>query len=149
MKVNVGKWFEAKKIEPALRLMQARYDVYFHRFKDSFSAGRIISGAPADYLLAWNGETMLMEAKASRKFASLKSCLAGMVDDSQTGTHTLWYKAGNRSFFCFYSDLTGLVEMWPGDEVVKARRDGTPLKGDPAYTFEATDMVGGLMGMFQ
>ena len=148
MRVNVGKWFEEKKVSPALGTMQSRYGVYFHRFKDSFSAGRITSSAPADYLLSWNGDSFLVEAKASRKYATLRSCLADMADDGQVGTHDLWHKAGNRSWFVFYSDQTGMVEMWPGIEVVEARHAGTPLDKTPACTFEATDMVNGLMRMF-
>ena len=149
MKVDIGKFFEHKKMEPALGTMQSRYGVYFHRFKDSHSAGRITSSAPADYLVSWNGDSYLVEAKASRKHASLKSCLANMVDDGQVGSHDLWHRAGNHSWFCFYSDVTGMVEMWPGTEVIEARHAGTPLDRGPACTFEATDMVNGLRRIFR
>lgn len=124
---KVGKWFENKKMTPALDGLVASHTVFKHKLKDSHSAGRMTSSSPADYLIAYKGKGFLVECKASTIHPSLRSCLASAVDDGQIGEHTFWMRAGMNSLFVFYSDLTGLIEFWDGADVVKARITGTPL----------------------
>lgn len=127
---KIGKWFENKKMTPAVDELVASHPVFKHKLKDAHSAGRMTSSSPADYLLAYKGRGFLVECKASIVHPSLRSCLASAVSDGQVGEHNLWMRAGMKSLFVFYSDLTGLVEFWNGRNVVDARRAGRSLPKD-------------------
>ena len=123
---KIGKWFEGR-MRTCLNELQSNHGTFFYRLKDSHSAGRIIGNTPADYLVAMAGQIHLWEAKASEIHYSLRSCCADMVDDGQVGYHALWNFNRCQSYFFFYSDQTGQVEIWPGEEVVLARKEKRPL----------------------
>lgn len=126
MPKNIGKWFE-EQMHRKLNALQVNHGLYYHRLKDSHSARRLVGNAPADWLVAFRGQAQLWEAKASESHPSLRACLASMVGDGQVGHHTLWHHNGCASWFIFYSDLTGEIEVWNGETVVYARSEGVPL----------------------
>jgi hypothetical protein len=130
--IDIGKWFE-DKIQRELRFLQSSKGLYFHRLKDSRSAGRIVGNSPADFLVAYQGQCQLWEAKSSQVHPSLRSCLAGAVDSGQVGHHQMWHLNGLDSWFIFYSDLVAEVEFWRGRDVVFARAEGKPLDKTQAY----------------
>ena len=136
MAKDIGKWFEGK-LRSALVQLQADHGLFFHRIKDSHSAGRIVGNAPADFLVAIASQAQLWEAKASEIHPSLRSCLSSMVDNDQVGWHKLWNMNGCASYFIFYSDLIDMVEVWKGQDVCKARVEGVPLEKN-GYLFTTT-----------
>lgn len=144
-KVDIGKWWE-KRIKEALKSLERHHGVFHHRMKDSHAAGRIVGTSPADFLVAYNGHAQLWEAKASEVHPSLRSCLASMVSDTQVGYHQLWTNNKCLSFFLFYSDSTGEVEVWEGHVVVAARKAGRPLPKRPRRSLALRELELGLLG---
>lgn len=130
---DIGKWFE-KKVRESLDALRHKEGLFFHRLLDSHAAGRFVSNAPADFLVAHRGQAQLWECKASEVHRSLRSCLSNMVDDAQVGSHTLWAMAGCESYFIFYSELTNWVEIWNAEDVCYARATGKPLGKTPLMT---------------
>ena len=119
---TVGKKFETA-LKNCLYTLQRESGIFIHRFKDSTSAGRILGNSPADFLVAANGHAQIWEAKSSEVRTTLRSCLSSMVDHDQVGHHNLWHANGLKSYFFFYSDLTGLVEIWDGETIVESRKN--------------------------
>ena len=123
----VGKYFENEIMTPALTRFCEAQPAFFHKLKDTYAARNFLPTSPADYLVALSGEAQLWECKASAVQFSLRSCLSDMVSNHQVAHHRLWHRSGNRSWFLFYSDQTGVIEFWPGDLVVQCRLKGSPL----------------------
>ena len=145
---GIGYWFE-DKTRAALDKLRASDEVFYHRWPDSHAAGRFLPTAPADFLVGCNGRALLLECKASVKAVSLRGCLASMVDDDQVGSHRLWHLAGLDSWFLFYSERLGQVEMWQGWRVVKARHGGIALTGQVDFEFGLDEMVEFLPELFR
>ena len=145
---KIGKWFENKKVTPALDSLVASHPVFKHKLKDAHSAGRMTSSSPADYLIAYNSAGWLLECKASTIHTSLRSCLASMVDGGQVGEHKFWIRAGMKSLFVFYSEVTGLVELWDGRTIITARTEGVPLVQDEMLDiFPVCNLAEGLLNV--
>ena len=140
MAKDIGKQFE-EKIRAALKEIQRKKGIFYHRLKDTTAARNIVGSAPADFLVAMAGQAQLWEAKASEIHGSLTSCLSNMVSDHQVGVHQLWMMNGCTAFFIFYSDLTAQVEVWHSDDVIAARKTGKPIRGHPKAYFHVDDLA--------
>lgn len=146
---KIGKFFEDKVMTPTLQKLEGSEKFFYHKLKDTYAAGTYLPKSPADYLVACNGQSMLMECKASVVHYSLKSCLASMVGDSQVAHHRLWQRTGNKSLFVFYSDQTANVEFWNGAYVVECRVNGSPLKEPPSAWCDKSLLGSTILSMFE
>lgn len=117
---DIGHWFEGKT-RKALETLVAQQGLFFARLQDSRAAGKFLPNTPADFLVGFYGKARLLECKASVKHESLLECLS-MLDDGQLAYHSMWHKNRLPSTYLFYSDMTGVVERWDGEELVRVVR---------------------------
>lgn len=114
---KLGYEFE-KEVQDILKDLQTKYPLFWHRFLDSKSAGRLVASQPSDFLVtAKDRPTYLLEAKASCEKKSLASCAKSHIRPSQIGMHKKWHRAGNPSLFIFYCEIDNRVELWDGEYV--------------------------------
>jgi hypothetical protein len=146
MSSKIGYQFEGK-VQEALDRLKVSDGVFYLRLRDSKSAGNFLPNSPADFLVAFQGKTILIECKASDKYSSLRECLADMVDDGQAGYFRWWDQVGNESFYLFYSERLGQVECWAGDRVLKARQYGKKIEGLPDQEYGLDELEGSLLGL--
>ena len=129
-KKDIGGWFQ-EELQGCFKELARADPVIWHRFPDTKSAqGNFLSTQPGDFMFIAAGHPILIEAKASHKHKSLRSCLAGMVRDSQAGYHRMWLRAGATCFFVFYSSITDVVEFWASEDICAARAAGRPLPAE-------------------
>jgi hypothetical protein len=140
MAKDIGKWFEGE-VQKVLDRLQGEHGLFYHRLRDSHSAGKFLPNSPADFLVAYSGRAVLVECKASAKHYSLKECLSDMVDPGQAGPCQWWMGTQNDFWFLFYAERIGTCELWSGDRIVKARSKGVKLDGDADYEF-GLDVLG-------
>ncbi len=113
---KLGYEFEAS-VQDALKNLQAKHPLFWHRFLDSKSAGRLVAAQPSDFLVGSLYTPMhLLEAKASCEKQSLASCTS-YIRPSQVGMHKKWHRAGKPSLFIFYCEIDNRVELWDGKYV--------------------------------
>lgn len=116
---NDGK--EAEDIvRQALMLLERQRAATFLRLYDSRSAGlgsggNVIPPQPADYVVALNGVTSLLEVKSSERHESLRfAVLRDTFSEDQMLGVKLWSRAGNRSLVAFFSVALKKFELWDG-----------------------------------
>lgn len=123
---KIGDWFQAE-LWDRLQLLGKERRLYSHEFVDTRQAGRMVRSQPSDFMAITEGsETIFIEAKASEKHDSLRSCFA-MVSDHQCSEARKLVKVGCRYMFWFYSEPRNMIEVWNGLPVAEARLAGTPL----------------------
>jgi hypothetical protein len=110
-----------------LKGLVARYPVFVHRFYDTKSAGAAMPSQPADFLMIVNGQAIFIECKHSEKYATLRSCFSGHVDDQQIASAKLVLRAGAH-YYVLFAGTDMLVELWPGAHLIEQRTCGKPLK---------------------
>lgn len=136
---NVGKMFE-EKVKDALKGLWEECGMFSYRIQDSHSAGRQTGNAPADFLIGYEGVAMLLECKASEKYASMVDAkLSSIMDSGQAAYHQSWNNNGLKSVFLFYSDSIGSVEVYDGKEVATTFQLGgkvSPLHSDSIYNLK-------------
>lgn len=138
-KRDIGTWWQDKFWE---LLGGWPHDgmLFKHRFKDAKSAGTVAVGrAPGDFLVGFDRGAYMVEVKASKKHASLRSCFSSIVEDHQVASLFAWSLAGNPGFILFYSDMTAMVEYWPVSELKLARKTGRPLNTAMSKHFPIED----------
>jgi len=128
MKKLPETWQETEAyVREYLELGKRTDNMLYHRFYDTRSAGNIIPGQPADFMIGFQNRMLFLEVKFSEKHESLRSCFSGHVKDTQTASAYLWDRAGFCYAFLFYSSVTGTAEAWSGAYCAKCRVEGTPL----------------------
>ena len=147
MSGDIGYWFEGE-VKKACDHLKEHLDIFYHRFQDSKAAGSFTAGAPADFLIAYKGKSVLLECKASRTHESLRSCLSSAVDDGQLGHHLLWLRSGNQAWFMFYADIYGHVEIWESQAIIDARFNGSPLPKLSKYRYLIGELPGAITALF-
>lgn len=100
---------------------------YYDRIYDTKSARQYIPVRPGDFYIGYNGKAAILECKASSVHASLKNGLSALVDSGQVAKMRLWIRSGNKGFYLFRSELSQIVEIWDGADVVEARNNGKPI----------------------
>jgi hypothetical protein len=124
---KLGKDFE-NDIQAALDKLARIKPISYVRLYDSKSArGKFLPEQPADFIIASPTGGHLLEAKASREYTSLRSCLSDHVSTGQAAGHRLWAMTGQPCWFVFYSVTTEEVEWWRGEIVGAARAKGVVL----------------------
>ena len=125
--VKLGAWFE-DHLKTHLKYLSSQEKMYAYRMPDTKAAGNYLPDSPADFLLMTTGVGgILLEAKASAKHCSLRSCLSSNVSTAQALHHRLWSRAGGRSFFLFCSVKNQTLELWDGRYVGDCRAKGDVL----------------------
>jgi hypothetical protein len=124
---DIGKWFEGK-LQGIFDTLRGRKRCTYLRLYDSRSAGHLIPKQPADFIVTAKAlGAILLEAKASIKHDSLRSCLSANVELHQAASHRLWAAQGQPAWFIFYSNQTHEVEIWDGQYVGHCRGTGKRL----------------------
>lgn len=113
----IGYEFE-KKTRTALEYLHTTEGVFYVRLPDSKAAGSFLEASPADFLVAFDKEAVLIETKASSIHNSLRDCAGEVLDKGQASYHAWWRKNGFNSWHLFYSERLGLVEAWHVDPIV-------------------------------
>ena len=124
----LGKWWE-QELKDHFEFLKARKEFYYHRFPDTNQCGNYLPDQPSDWLTRGPScGALLVEAKASKKFRSLHSCLASNVSTQQALHHYLWRRAGGRSVFIFCGVMEPTLQLWDGGYVADHRREGRVMK---------------------
>lgn len=141
---KLGAWWE-DQLKDHFTFLQATERFYWHRFPDTKSCGNFVADQPADFLVCSAGSGMLLEAKASAKHDSLRSCLSNNVSGTQALHHRLWARAGGSSMFVFLGVSTDTVEIWDGAYVANHRTEGKVMTASTGRIFMARATSGGTM----
>ncbi len=125
-KKDIGRWFEDQCSVPLITLCTKRGRM-FYKFPDTRSSRGLIPAQPGEFMILIGGKAILIECKASAKHKTFRSCMSGMVRDSQYGWHKRWQLSGNPSVFLFYSEVVNAIEVWDGETILLARKNKKPL----------------------
>lgn len=132
MNTTTPKWKQFEEnIFTYLTEKESVSPIVVHRFYDTHSAGSFLPAQPGDFLIITEGRAILLEAKHSTKYMSLRSCFSTHMKDSQIGQHTLWQRAGATTLVIFKSETKEggkQVELWDGKNLIKSRNTSTRLR---------------------
>ena len=124
-KRNDGKCAEGL-IQSGLILFERSHRATFVRLYDSTSAGATTGGnylpsQPADFIVAYNGKTSLLEVKSSIIHKSLReTTIRNVFSEDQIKGARLWIRAGNLATAAFYSHKSGSFEWWDMQDIAGA-----------------------------
>lgn len=125
---KVDEWVSLEnEIEAVLKGLQRTSPVAYQRFYDTKSAGNALPSQPADFLAAYKGKSVFIEAKFSEVHTSLYSCFSDNVPPQQLASARIWGRAGVKYIFLFYSSVNYAVEVWDGVSCADARTRGARL----------------------
>jgi len=115
-----GADFEAE-IQKALTLLQARFQFAFERKYDTKSAGAFMPAQPSDFMAEYCGQHVLIECKSSEVCMSMnrKFCTDNLRD-AQVAQMRIWMRAGSKAFYLFKHWPTGMITLWPAEEIIHA-----------------------------
>lgn len=144
---------EWKKLETKLQdYFEARAErefITYQRFMDTHAAGAFLPANPGDHLVIAHGKPLLIETKYSSAHASLASCFASHVSDSQLMFHRLWSRAGARTFILF-KGKNSIYELWDGGHCAWVRANGKRLSGsEPIKKIENFTWFGAFTELFE
>ena len=149
---KLGAWWE-DHIKAHLKYLAVTSNLYYYRMPDTKMAGNFLPDSPADFLVRTEKGTYLLEAKASNKHASLRSCLAANVSPAQALHHRLWHRAGSAhqisSYFLFCGTSVPTAQLWAGSYVANCRAEGKVLDVNYGMAVECGPANGGLMKILE
>jgi hypothetical protein len=129
---TIGDWVALEdEVESVLKALQRLHPVAYLRLYDSKSAGNLIPAQPSDFIASHKGTSgtklLFIEAKFSEVHESLYSCFSNNVGAGQLASARIWTRAGAYYIFLFYSNVSGLVEVWEGVHCAECRSSGSRL----------------------
>ena len=120
MAENDGKKIEKATAQAFKKLMDGGKAVVTRQY-DTKSAGFFLPPSPADFMGVLNSKASLIECKSSDYAHSFADCnLKGYIEPTQFAYHKLWVKQKGQSLFVFHSVPMNLIEVWKGEDVLKA-----------------------------
>lgn len=116
---DVQDFFEEKK---------RRNPLIYHRFYDTGSTGgdSFLPNQPADHLVIYNGNPVLIETKSSERHDSMAANFSGLVSNKQIAHHVMWNRAKATTLFLFLNP-DGHYELWDGDYCCYCRLNSKKL----------------------
>jgi hypothetical protein len=125
---DIGTWFQKHFWDLLLEIRDEIYPCWVHEFVDSKQARGMVRPQPSDFMAQALGvHSKYLEAKASEKHDSLRSCFA-MVRDTQLSAAKTLTLVGSEYTVWFYSEPLNQLEVWDGAILAEHRATGKKLK---------------------
>ena len=149
-KKNDGKDVE-KLTGKTFKTLMSRKKAVVVRLHDTKSAAYFLPPSAGDFMGVAYNRPILIECKSSEIKHSFADCsVKDYVAPTQFAYHKLWMNQGGLSIFIFHSLPMNTLEVWYGQEVLKAYSTGKKMTAEGrAVGFTEKDLIAALEKMVE